>query len=447
MALPSGAPWRRRFAILWLGQSVSQLGSAMTGFALGVWVYQRSGSVTQFALTLLSNTLPAVLGAAWAGALTERHDRRKIMLAADSAAGVCTAALMLLLSSGGLQLWHIYLANACNALARTCQWPAYAASVPRLVPAEKLARASGLLQLSQGVAQLAAPLLGGLLLVRYPLSTVFLADLASFGVAVLSLAMVRFPDETRELAPGAPVVRSSAAAWRALARRPGVLALTGLVVFGNFTAGSVEVLVTPLVLSFASTVELGTLMTIGGLGMIAGSVGLSLWGATRRLVAPLLVAEAVASAALILAGVRPTFAVLAAAAALFFGATPIGTGCHHALLQRELEPLWHGRVFALLGAAASTALMLGYALAGPLADHVFEPLMAHGGALASSAGVLLGTGAGRGIGLLFVLMGLASVLATIATWLRPAVRGLDAGAPRVDDPGAGSAGAVAEGSP
>lgn len=426
MASPSGAPWRRRFAILWLGQSVSQLGSAMTGFALGVWVYQRSGSVTQFALTLLSNTLPAVLGAAWAGGLTERHDRRKIMLAADSVAGVCTAALMVLLSSGGLQLWHIYLANACNALARTCQWPAYAASVPRLVPAEKLARASGLLQLSQGMAQLAAPLLGGLLLARYPLATVFLADLASFGVAVLTLAMVRFPDASQAAASPAQE-RNSAAAWRALAQRPGVLALTGLVVLGNFTAGSVEVLVTPLVLSFSSTVELGTLMTIGGLGMIAGSVGLSLWGATGRLVLPLLLAEAVAGAALILAGVRPSFAVLAGAALLFFGATPIGTGCHHALLQRELEPHWHGRVFALLGATASAALMAGYALAGPLADHVFEPLMAPAGALATSAGALLGTGDGRGIGLLFVVMGLLSLGATLATWLRPAVRQLDGG--------------------
>lgn len=433
------ADWRPRFASVWLGQTASQLGSGMTGFALGVWVYQASGSVTQFALVLLSNTLPAVLSAPWAGALSDRFNRRKVMLASDTLAGASTAALMLLFTLGHLDLWHIYLANACNALARSCQWPAYAAAVPQLVPVEKLARANGLLQLSQGISQLSAPLLGGLMIAAFPIASVFLVDLCTFAIAVVTLAVVRFPDVPRSGdARGEPWHRGSGEAWRALRAHRGLLALTGLIVLGNFTAGSVEVLVTPLVLSFASPAALGVLMTVGGVGMICGSLGLGLWGGTRRLVLPLLLSEAVAGGAMILAGARPDFVILALAALLFFGAMPVGTGCHHSLLQRDLPPHLHGRSFALLNAAASAALLLGYLGAGPLADHFFEPMMAQGGALASSIGAVIGAGKGRGIGLLFILMGTVSLLAAAIIATLPAVRRVDAPARAPDTPDAAS---------
>lgn len=428
-----GAPptdWRRRFASVWLGQTASQLGSSLTGFALGVWVYQTSGSVTQYALVLLSNTLPAVLGAPWTGALGDRFDRRTVMLASDALAGACTLGLMLLFALGRLDLWHIYLANACNALARACQWPAYAASVPQLVPASALPRANGMIQLSNGIAQLVAPLLGGILIGVLPMANIFLIDLGTFALAVLTLALVRFPRPaaaaTRDAARvGLSGLASLASAWRSLYGHKGLFALTLLVVLANFTAGSVEVLVTPLVLSIASPTGLGLLMTIGGLGMLGGSLGMSLWGGSRRLARTFLLSELVAACAMILGGIRPDFVLLAVAALIYFATLPVTSSCHHSLLQRDIDPSRHARVFALLHASASLALMLGYLGAGPLADHVFEPLMAAGGALASSAGAVIGVGPGRGIGLLFIVMGLLALLATAATALLPATARLD----------------------
>jgi MFS transporter, DHA3 family, macrolide efflux protein len=424
---PHSSPvdWRPRFASVWLGQTASQLGSGMTGFALGVWVYQRSGSVTQFAIALLANTLPVVLSAPWAGALADRFSRRKVMLASDTVAGLCTAVLMLLLTLGQLQLWQIYLATACNALARSCQWPAYSASIPQLVPAQNLTRANGLLQLSQGISQLAAPLLGGLMISRLPIASVFLVDLCTFAIAVITLASVRFPARIGASKPSEAWYRGSGDAWRAWRTHKGLYTLTLLIVLGNFTAGSVEVLVTPLVLSFTTPAALGVLMTIGGLGMVGGSVGLGIWGGARRLVVPLLISEAIAGCAMILAGARPDFIILAVASLLFFGASPVSAGCHHSLLQRELDPAIHGRVFAILNAATSVALMLGYVGTGPLVDHFFEPMMAADGFLASSLGSVIGVGKGRGAGLVFVLMGSASLLAVGITALRASVRRVD----------------------
>lgn len=421
---PRSADWRSRFAAVWLGQTASQLGSGLTGFALGVWVYQANGSVTDYALVLLSNTLPAVLGAPWAGMLSDRFDRRTVMLISDAVAGISTLVLMLLFGMGQLALWHIYLANACNALARACQWPAYAASIPQLVPAEKLPRANGMLQLSHGISQIIAPLLGGILLSVLPMAGIFLIDLGTFAIAVLTLGFVRFPPVTAAAAARDTLRGGIRVAWRALRRHHGLFALTFLVIFNNFAAGSVEVLVTPLVLSFASPTELGIILTIGGLGMLVGSLGLAMWGSPRHLVRILLICEGINACALVIAGMRADLVILGAAALIYFAALPIGTGCHHSLIQRDIEPALHGRSFALLNASTSLALMLGYLGAGPLADHVFEPMMAHGGHLASSVGALIGTGEGRGIGALFILVGLCGLLAVGATALVPGVRRL-----------------------
>lgn len=411
-----------RFATVWLGQTISHLGSSLTGFALGVWVYQVNDSVTEFALILLSNTLPVILAAPWAGSLSDRFDRRKVMLLSDLAAGVCTLALLSLFALGNLALWHIYLINACNALARACQWPAYAASIPQLVPREQLTRANGLLQLSYGISQLVAPLAGGALLGVLPMSNIFFVDLGTFVIAVVTLGLVRFPRALVESEERTPLRSGLSAGWHALRSRRGLLALTLLVVFSNFTAGSIEVLVTPLVLSFASPVKLGILMAIGGLGMVGGSLALGLWGGSRRLVGVILISEGVGACSMILAGVSPTFVVLAVAAFVYFATLPIGTGSHHSLIQHAVEPALHGRLFALLNASASLALILGFLSAGPLADYVFEPLMMPDGGLAATLGFIFGTGPGRGIGLLFVLMGALVLLTVVSMALLPSVR-------------------------
>jgi DHA3 family macrolide efflux protein-like MFS transporter len=88
----------RAFLLIWSGQVVSLTGSGLTGFALGVWVYQRTGSVTQFALISLFTSLPGIVFSPIAGALVDRWDRRWAMLISDAGAGLCTLSVALPLS-------------------------------------------------------------------------------------------------------------------------------------------------------------------------------------------------------------------------------------------------------------------------------------------------------------------------------------------------------------
>src|SRR4028119_1012058 len=183
----------RVFILIWLGQMVSLIGSGLTGFALGVWVYQRTGSVTQFALISLSATLPSIVISPIAGTLVDRWDRRWTMLLGDCGAGLSTLAIALLLLVGRLELWHIYLATSVSSTCSAFQYPAYAGATTLLVPLQHLGRASGLIHLGRSVAQLISPVLAGILVVTLQIQGVILLDFATFLFALVTRLLVRSP--------------------------------------------------------------------------------------------------------------------------------------------------------------------------------------------------------------------------------------------------------------
>jgi DHA3 family macrolide efflux protein-like MFS transporter len=149
------------FAIVWFGQVISFIGSGMSSFALGVWVYQKTGSVTQFALTSLFIVLPRVVLGPLAGVLVDRWDRRSVMILSDAGGGLSILAIGLLSLAGRLEIWHIYLAIFASGIFDTLRWPAMTAATTQLVPKEHLGRASGMLQIVSAGTMLVSPLLGG----------------------------------------------------------------------------------------------------------------------------------------------------------------------------------------------------------------------------------------------------------------------------------------------
>src|SRR4028118_83911 len=256
----------RVFLLVWFGQLVSLIGSGLTNFALGVWVYQRTGSVTQFSLILLFAVLPSILISPVAGAMVDRWNRRVSMILSDSGAGITTVAIALLLATGSLEIWHIYLAVGLSSIFKAFQLPAYTASTALLLPKEALPRASGMVQSGQACAQLISPLLAGFLLGIVQLQGVILIDFATFLFALTTLLFVSFPSVKTAAVP----VNGKASLWREAMEgatyifvRPGLLALVIVFAINNFVFGLIEVLFTPLVLKFASVTVLGTIQSIG----------------------------------------------------------------------------------------------------------------------------------------------------------------------------------------
>ena len=410
------------FLIVWFGQLVSLTGSGLTSFALGVWVYQRTGSVTQFSLILLSAMLPCILISPVAGALVDRWNRRWCMIVSDSGAGITTAVLALLLATGSLEIWHIYLAVSLSSVFKAFQLPAYTASTSMLIPKKYLPRASCVVRSGEACAQLISPLLGGVLLGIVKLQGVILIDLVTFLFALTTLLLVRFPN-TKTAAVSedgkASIWQDVVYGWTYIAVRPGLLVLLILFALDNFVTGVVEVLLTPLVLTFASVTELGTIQSIGGLGVVLGSMAMTIWGGPRSLIRGIFAFDLFAHMIILAFGLRTSLPLFALLNFLFFFSIPIINGCCDAIFLRKVTPEVQGRVFATIRMIWMLCIPLAYVVAVPLAERIFEPLMAKNGLLAGSIGEIIGVGTGRGIGLLFITMEIIAILVTVAAYRYP----------------------------
>lgn len=417
----------RTFFVIWLGQVVSTVGSSLTGFVLGVWVYQQTGSATQFALIAACATLPSILLAPLAGALVDRHDRRTVMIAADFGAAFSTVVLALLWSAGSLQVWHIWAATAFAAACNAFQNPAYSASLSLLVPKEHLARANGLVQTGQALG-IIAPVIAAGLVASVGVSGVIVIDLATFAFAVATLAFVRIPRP--EASAGAAAVRGSlrreaAYGWTYLRARPGLMWLTVLFAFFNFFISMSAVLVQPLILSFSSVGALGWLMFAGGSGMLVGSLVMGAWGGPKRRIHGVLGFVVLSGLTLAAHGLAPSPWLIAVMAPAFLFTIPVVGGSFMAILQTRTPPDVQGRVFATVRMLSMVTLPLAYFLAGPLADGVFEPAMAPGGALAGSLGRWIGTGDGRGIAVMFMMSGLLLAATAAAAYASASIRAVE----------------------
>lgn len=413
------------FTIVWLGQCASVIGSGLTNFALGVWIFERTGSATQFALIGLFAVLPRVVLSPLAGAIVDRWDRRRVMILSDTGAGLSTLILVFLQVTTRLEIWHIYLLVGASAAFSTVQWPAYTAATTLLVSKKNLGRANGMVQFGVAAAEILAPAIAGVLLHMIRLEGVILVDFATFAFAIGTLMLVRFPQpqspNTGE-AETLPLKQELTFGWKYISARQGLPGLLGFFAVANLLWGMVGALIVPMILGYATSEKLGVIISIAGLGMLAGSLVMSLWGGPQRRINGVLHFEFLSGIFFVLMGLRPSFWLTAVGA---FGAhvtIAIVYGSNQAIWQSKVAPEAQGRVFAAQQMIAKAASPLAYLLAGPLADDLFEPLLATTGLLTESVGRIIGNGAGRGIGLLFILMGLTKMAVTVACHAHPRIR-------------------------
>lgn len=418
------------WSVIWGGQLVSLVGSGLTSFALGVWAYQRSGSVTQFALIIFFAGLPGILLAPIAGTLVDKWDRKKVMIAADTATALTTLVIAVLLWQGQLEIWHIYIVAAVNSVFKTFQWPAYIAATTLLVPKKHYARVGGMMQFGQAASEIVAPLLAGLLMVTIGIEGVLLIDFVSFFFAVSALALVKIPkpevSEDGAAAAKLPFRKQVGYGFTYIAARKGLLGLLLFFAMINFVVSMATVLLTPMILSFTSEAVLGTILSVSSAGLMLGSIIMMVTGGPKKRVYGVLVFGLILGVAVFFAGLRPYAPLIGGAVFLMMMGVPIINGCSQAIWQSKVAPDVQGRVFAVRRMVAQFTVPFADLSAGPLADFLFEPAMAQGGVLAGTFGPLLGgTGQGRGIGLIFVSIAILPIFASIFGWLYKPIRSVE----------------------
>jgi MFS family permease len=403
----------RGFALVSLGQLISMTGSRTLAFALGIWVYLQTGSVTQFSVILVTALLPGLLVLPLAGAAADRWDRRKLMIAGEltnlAGTGICLAAY----ATGSLQVWHIYLAASLGSVATSFQQPAYLAAVAQLVPKHYLGRTNGILQAMLAITQAAGPLLGGTLIVLIGLAGVMLADLATVVFAVLTLLLVRFPNllfRRRDESIWQEIVGG----MRYIARRPSFVAMVLFFLGYNLLLGFALALLPPMVLSFASTGTLSLAAMIGALGGIGGGVIMALWGGFDRRATGMIGFVALTGLGMVLAAAQPLplFVILGLAAIM--ASIALINGHWQTMIQIKVGLELQGRILATNRMIANLTEPLGYVAAALLADAIFEPAMRSGSWLSATLGPLVGTGPGRGMAVVIALLGLAQIALALA---------------------------------
>lgn len=426
----------RTFWIIWAGQLISLLGSGLTSFALGVWIYEQIGEATPFALTVLFGSLPQILLLPLAGSLADRWDRRWMMILADTGAAVITLVVFIFLLVGNLQVWMIYLMAALGSVFGALQQPAYMASVTMLVPKQELTRASGLSDLGQAIGGLITPAAAGFLFVAIGLRGIILIDFITYFFAVGALLVVRIPQPKLVVSPGENQKKPSALTdavigWRYLRQRSGLFILLWYYALVNFLLNFSVVLLGPMVLARHTAREFGLVQMAMGLGTLAGSLLLSAWGGPKGRKMPTVIGFiALGAVGLMIGGVSASVVTIGLGMFLLLFSVPLASGPSRAIFQVKVAHEVQGRVFAIRNMISRSIMPLAFLLAGPLADRVLEPSMRVDGALGMSfLGELFGTGAGRGIGLGFVVSGLCLLVVTGFAYANPHLRNLDAEIP------------------
>jgi len=416
------------FGVVWAGQVASLFGAHLAGFVLGVWVYQQTRSVTAFSLIYLFTVLPEIALLPVAGVIVDKFDRRWVMLVGVMGSGLCGFVLAALALMGQLQLWHIYLMLMISSAFESVQFPALSASITLLVSRENLSRANGMVSLGTSIAMVVAPVLAGVFFQALGLTRVLLINVGVYAFAVLTLCVVRIP-QPEQSSEANKVSRSfwreAVQVWRFVTGQRELLALLMLFAITNFSTGILQVLLPPFILSFTTPEALGTIMSAGGVGVVAGSVLFSIWRGPRRRMHAIFIVGFVRGVVLFLAVLQPSAVLIGTAAFIFLFCDPVIFTCSQTIWQTKVPAEVQGRAFAIRRLVAWSTLPLAYVVAGPLTDRVFEPWMGAQGPLARLVGGLVGTGPGRGIAVFFVVLGAVTVLAVIAGVLYQPLRDLE----------------------
>jgi MFS transporter, DHA3 family, macrolide efflux protein len=422
----------RLYLLLWFSQFVSGIGTGLGSFALGVWVYRQNASTTQYAMTAFLATCTALLVGPLAGVLADRWDRKRLILFGDCGAAVMTCLMALALYTGQMRLWYVYIIVVFMVGFSALQGPAFTATVSLLVPRRQLGRASGMAQAAGIATGIVCPPLAGALVPVIDYHGVILIDISTFLFAFLVLLFVRLPQPSAD-AEGRKrrSLRSDFLfGWTYLRQRPALLTLLILFAAVNFSSSFVQVLLAPLILSFGSATDLGAVQSAAAAGALTGSLALSVWGGPRNRIAGILFSILLKGPLLLLGALEPSVTLVAVAAFLYMGLSPVSRGLSQAIWQSKIAHDVQGRVFAMSGLVAASMSPLAFLLAGPLVDRVFKPLLVAGGPLADTAvGQLIGVGPGRGVGLLFICLGVLIVVAVALASLNPRLRQIESEVP------------------
>lgn len=403
----------KNFILLWLTQSLSALGSAMTNFALVIWLYGDSGSALQTALLTVCSYAPYVLMSIFAGAVSDRWNKKAVMLICDSFAAVCTVTVLILLKTGCLEVWHLYLINALNGLMNTVQQPASDVAVTMLSPKEHYQKVSAMRSFSNSLNSILTPALATAVMAFGGLESVIFIDLTTFAAAfVVLLFFIKIPEPERSSNEKESFFSSTKSGLTYLKTNKGILWLILFLAAINLIASMYEAALAPMVLSKSGETALGIVNSCVGLATLGGSVIAVLAPKPKsrvRVICGCLFLS-MSTENFLLAFGRTPF-VWCIGAILGWICIPLMGANLDVVFRTKIPVQMQGRVYSARNTLQFFTIPVGYFLGGLLVDRVFEPFMENN--TIPLFNELFGSGKGSGAAMLFFVIGIAGVIVCI----------------------------------
>jgi DHA3 family macrolide efflux protein-like MFS transporter len=436
------------FIVIWVGQILSLLGTAVGQFGLTLWSFDASGGLaTPLTLIGFFFMVPMIVFTPVVGVLVDRANRKLMMMLSDLAAAFATLLVLFLYLSGRLQIWHLYITAFITGTFQGFQWPAYSAAISTMLDKKHYTRANAMLETAGSASGILAPMIAGALIgplgivVRNTFNPAFVAklsgqpgllglliiDLVSASFAIGSLLFVHIPQpehtETGQQARG-NFIQEAVFGFKYIFKQPSLLGLQIVFLIGNFFSSLGFSIFAPMILARTGSDELafGSVQTAAAIGGVVGGLAIGAWGGFKRRVHGVLLGWTLSGAGMIALGLSQALPGWLVAGFFTSMLVPLINGSNQAIWQAKVPPDIQGRVFASRRLIAWLVTPLSQLVAGPLADRVLGPAMQESGVLAPALGWLTGIGPGAGMGLQFALTGFFALLVGLGGYLFPVIR-------------------------
>lgn len=421
----------KTFLILWSSQSISTLGSSMSSFAIAIWAYEQYGTASSITWLTACSFLPSILFCFIAGTLADKWDKKKVMLTSDLVAALGTLSVLCLYSTGSLRIWHLYIVNTVIGLMNAFQNPASYVAVSLIAPKEQYTRVSGLQSFSDSLVNIVSPTLSAALLSFSGLRLVLVLDLLSFGIAFTTLLFfIRIPHIAADKCEKKEsFLRSCLEGLNFLKEHKPILKLILFFSFINFLAYTCGFGILPAMI-LARTGDnnsiLGIVSSSIGIGTLVGSIIVTIIKPAKKKTRVIFISLAVSFliADILWAVGRNAWVWVFAA---FAGNLPLPfISSNMTTILRTKVPLEkQGRVFSTRDTLQYFTRPIALFLAGIIADKIFEPFMQSTSPLQQLLSMIVGTGKGSGMAVIFLITGITGVISSLLCLRNPVFKELD----------------------
>lgn len=389
-----------KFMLLWSGELISAIGSGLTSFGLGVYVFHQTGSAGSMALVTLLAFLPTLLLSVPAGVLADRYDRRLLMMLGDGCSALGILYILLCILHGEAALWQICIGVFISSTFSALLEPSYRATVTDLLTKEEYSKASGMVSLAGSARYLISPILAGALLAVSNIKLLLAIDICTFFPTVFAAAVVRKEIAVKVAEARPSFGESLRQGWHAITGRRGILILIAVSAVITCFMGSFQILAQPLILDFSDSATLGIGETVCACGMLVSSLFLGAKGIKRGYARVLSVSLLLAGIFMIGFGIWENIYLICLFGFLFFATLPFANNCLDYLVRTNIPDELQGRAWGVIGFLSQIGYVVAYGAAGAAADGIAAQF--HIGVGRGAAGIVMIAGVLLGITALFL---------------------------------------------